>query len=105
NEAQTRLRIERAITRARAVLLWESLWPNLAPLLVLAAAYLTLSWFGLWRIVPDWPRFAILAVFAAVALFFLLRALRTPLPGRAAALARVEAASGARHRPATAFTD
>ncbi len=54
-EAETRKRIERAIARARLVLLWESIWPVLAPLLVLAGLFAIVSWFGLWRVFRSRP--------------------------------------------------
>ncbi len=104
-EAETRRRIERAIARARLVLIWESVWPILAPILVLAGLFAIVSWFGLWRVVSDPVRFVILAAFAAAAIFLAIRAFRLRRPARAAALARVEMATGALHRPATAFTD
>jgi uncharacterized protein (TIGR02302 family) len=104
-EATVLARIEGAILRARAVLLWEALWPRLAPLLVLGAFFLALSWLGLWREVGDVARAALLATFAAAALLLLYRGRGLHLPGREAALARVEAASGTIHRPATTFSD
>ena len=52
-------RIERAVQRARVVLFWEMLWPRLAPLLVLAAFFVGLSWLGVWREVGDVVRIAI----------------------------------------------
>lgn len=104
-EAETRARIERAISRARLVLLWESVWPVVAPVLGLAALFAIVSWFGLWRVVSDPVRIAILVAFAAAAVWLALRAFRLRQPERAAALARVEQATGALHRPATAYTD
>ncbi len=104
-EAKTRARINRAVARARLVLLWEELWPRLAPLVALAAVFAILSWFGLWRITPSWLRMGGLALFVLAGIVILVRALRVALPTRAAAFARVERATGAVHRPATAFSD
>ena len=104
-EARARQRIERALRRARIVLLWEAVWPVVAPILVLAALFAVVSWFGLWRIVPDAVRIAVLVLFAVAALVLAWHAFRVRRPGRLAALARVEQATGALHRPATAFTD
>jgi len=98
-------RIDRAVGRARLVLAWEAVWPRIAPLLALAALFVALSWLGLWRAVPDLARFAVLAVFALAALWFLFRRGLPRLPSRADALARVEAATGTLHRPASAFAD
>ena len=98
-------RIERAVQRARLVLFWEMLWPRLAPLLVLAAFFVGLSWLGVWREVGDLVRIAILAFFAAGAAVIVYRGIGMRSPRRAAALARVEAASGTLHRPATTYSD
>ena len=104
-EAETRRRIERAIRRARLVLLWEAVWPVVAPMLVLAGLFAVVSWFGLWRVVADPVRIAALVGFAVAAVWLAIRAVRLRAPARAAALLRVEQATGMLHRPATAFTD
>ncbi len=104
-ERNTRRRVERAVRRARLNLLWELVWPLLAPFGVLAALFAALSWFGLWRLTATPVRFAILAAFAAAALYLAWRATRFAAPSRAAAFARVEQATGALHRPATSFAD
>ena len=52
DEGRIRARIERAIWRARLVLFWETIWPLVAPLVLLAGLFIALSWFGLWRVVP-----------------------------------------------------
>lgn len=98
-------RIDRAVGRARLVLAWEAIWPRIAPLLALAALFVALSWLGLWRLIPDLARYAVLAILGLAALVFLFRRGLPLLPTRADALARVEAATGTLHRPATAFSD
>jgi len=104
-ETAARRRIESAIRRARAVLLWESAWPVLAAVLVLAGLFAIVSWFGLWRVVSDPVRIAILVAFAIGAMLLAVSAFRLHAPARAAALQRVEQATGLLHRPATAFGD
>lgn len=104
-DAGTRSRIERAITRARLVLLWEAVWPVVAPILVLAGFFAVVSWFGLWRVVSDPVRYIILAAFVVAAVYLVRHAFRLRRPAREAALARVEIATGLLHRPATALTD
>jgi uncharacterized protein (TIGR02302 family) len=104
-EAQVGARIERAVWRARLVLLWEIVWPLLAPLAVLIGIFLALSWFGLWRAVPLPLRVALLIAFCAAAIFLALRASSARAPRRSESLARIEHASGVLHRPATAFGD
>lgn len=104
-EQQIRTRIGRAVSRARLALAWESLWPRLLPLLGVAALFLAVSWFGLWRVLPEIARYAVLALFGLAALVALVPPARLRLADRATALARVERATGAPHRPATDFSD
>ncbi len=104
-EKTVETRIARTVRRARAALAWEQLWPLIAPFLVLAALFAALSWFGLWRITAAPVRLAILALFVVAIAGFAWRTLRFAWPSRSAAFARVERATGALHRPATAFTD
>jgi uncharacterized protein (TIGR02302 family) len=104
-EATTRARIERAVLRARLNLTWEAVWPLGAPLLTLAAVFAAVSWLGLWRITSAPVRYVVLAAFAAAFVALVFRAGRFTAPGRAAAFARVEQATGLAHRPATSFAD
>ncbi|MEQ9690355.1 MAG: DUF4175 family protein, partial [Bauldia litoralis] len=104
-EARTRSRIERAIFRARLVLVWEAVWPVLAPVLVLAGVFAIVSWFGLWRVVSDPVRYGILGAFAVAAAYLIVHFFRLARPARSAALARIETATGLLHRPATALSD
>ncbi|MBB4303586.1 uncharacterized protein (TIGR02302 family) [Rhodobium orientis] len=98
-------RIASAVWRARATLFWEEAWPRLAHLLAVVALFLSVSWLGLWLVVPDWLRFALLGVFAGAAVFTLWRLAQLRWPDRAAGLSRVEHHSGLIHRPVTAVTD
>ncbi len=105
-EKTAEARIARAVAFARVNLLWEQVWPLIAPFLTLAALFAALSWFGLWRLTTAPVRFVILAAFGAAVLWFLWRGIRRfTVPTRAAAFSRVEQATGVLHRPATAFTD
>ena len=87
SEAQTRARIERAIGRARLVLLWEEIWPRLAPFLVLAALFAAVSWFGLWRLRPR------IRPASRSSRRLLVAAALPPLQGRPAYAARAAAAA------------
>ena len=87
------------------MLVWERLWPLLAPIATLAALFVALSWLGLWRYTGTPLRLAILALFAAALVYCLFRLARFSPPSRAAAFSRVEQATGAEHRPATSFSD
>jgi uncharacterized protein (TIGR02302 family) len=105
SEADAKARIDRAVGRARLNLLWEAVWPRLAPLVALAALFVAVSWLGLWRVTNTPVRYAVLAAFAIAALYALFRLIRFAWPTRSAAFARVEHATGVPHRPATSLSD
>jgi uncharacterized protein (TIGR02302 family) len=58
---------------AKIVLYIEALAPRLLPVLLLAAGFLALTWFGYFRHVPAWLHIATLAAFALGAILLLLR--------------------------------
>ena len=62
-----------------------------APLLGIIALYLSVSWFGIFRIVPDWLRLVLLAVFAVGLLVSFWPLTRFRQPSRAEIDARLEA--------------
>ncbi|HVY20240.1 MAG TPA: TIGR02302 family protein [Bauldia sp.] len=105
SEADVRARIDRAVGRARLNLLWEAVWPRLAPLAVLAVLFAAISWLGVWRLTSAPVRYGILAGFVVALGYYLIRLVRFAVPTRAAAFARVEQVTGAPHRPATSFAD
>jgi len=73
-----RLGRTRGITRASMV--FERLWPLALPVLVVACLFVSLSWFGLFRVMPEWLRLATMAVFGlgALAALYPLRYFRWP---------------------------
>jgi uncharacterized protein (TIGR02302 family) len=98
-------RLRTLIRRAQAALLWERIWPPLAAAGSVTLVFFALSWFGLFEQIPPLARAAGVLLFG-VALFFALNPLvRIRMPDRAAALARIDRKSAARHRPATALSD
>ncbi|MBX5014222.1 TIGR02302 family protein [Rhizobium lentis] len=86
---------------ARIVLFCEQLLPPLLPVLSVAAFYLSASWFGLFRNVPDWLRIVLLIAFALALLVSLLpfRHLRWPKVAEADRL--LEERNGLPHQPVT----
>ena len=93
------------IDRARAVLLWERVWPRLVVFLCIFGAVLAVSWLGFWQVVPYWARFGgVVFVVALLGLaawpIFTIRR-----PTSAEALRRIDQATGGAHRPATALAD
>ena len=71
----------------------------------LAAGFLTVSWLGLWLIVPAWSRAVGVVAFAAAAIWIVWQAVRAGWPDRAAALARLDRDSGLSHRPVATAED
>ena len=97
--------LERRLSQARAVLTFEWLWPLIVAAGVLAAAFLTVSWLGVWVALPHIARILGVGVFAAAFVGLAVRAIRTRRPGRRDALARLDRDSGDRHRPISASQD
>jgi uncharacterized protein (TIGR02302 family) len=98
--------IERKLALARAALLWERLWPGMAPALGVIAAFLAVSLFDLWRHLPAWAHATGLGLFAlalAGGAWLGLNGLR--LPDRDQARRRLEIANALRHRPLAALED
>lgn len=93
------------VRRAQAALLWERVWPPLAAAGAVVLVFLTVSWFGLFVQLPPLLRGLAVALFGAGLFATLFPLLRLAVPQRNAALARIDRASAARHRPATALTD
>lgn len=98
-------RLERAVLRAKAALIWEAAWPRLLPVLTVTGLFVALSWFGVWRMVPDLMRLAMLGLFAVALAYSLIRLLRFELPEETTAVHRVEVRSGLDHRPASGLRD
>src|SRR4051794_4489102 len=93
------------IARARIILLWERVWPKLAPVLAIAGLFVAASWFGLFEGRPAWMRLSVLALFVAAALAALLPFLRLAWPSRRDGLARLDRDLGVPHRPLSALAD
>lgn len=61
------MRIKGAQQQAGRAIFFERFWPRVLPLLIIAALFATVSWFGVFRVVPDWARLALGAFFAIAA--------------------------------------
>lgn len=95
----------RPILRARLSLFWEALWPPLAAFLCVAGLLLAATWSGVLVATPFGLRMAILAGFAAAALWALHPLARVRFPGRAEALARLDRQSRRPHRLIASIAD
>ena len=98
-----RVGVKRAL--ARSVLFAERLLPLFLPVLSIAALFVALAWFGVYREVPDLVRLAIVfvLVFAFVASF--LPFLKLKLPNIAEADRLLEERNGLAHQPVAVQDD
>ena len=97
--------LDRLVARARAVLVFERLWPVAVAVLAVAALFLAASWFGLWLLLPRGLRACGLLLFVAGLALAVRRAWQGRLPGRRDALARLDRDSGLPHRPISSVGD
>jgi uncharacterized protein (TIGR02302 family) len=83
----------------------ERIWPLLLPALIVCSTFATLSWFGLFRSVPDTVRyiFAIVLAFMLIVSLWPLRAFRLPVQSEIDA--RMESANGLTHQPVSVQSD
>jgi uncharacterized protein (TIGR02302 family) len=98
--------LERRLAVARAALFWERFWPALMPAAAVLAVFFILAGFDVWRFMPVWLHWLLLAGFAgafAALLWLELRQLRWP--DRAAAMRRLERVNLLQHRPLEAAAD
>lgn len=98
-------RLKRTRAVVRAALIVERLWPLVLPLLVLLSLFLSLAWFGVFRILPDWARIGLVALFALVVLASLWPVRTFRLPSAAEIDRRIERANRLEHAPLGAQTD
>ena len=99
----TRLRRTRAVVRG--AMLIERLWPILLPLVVLVSIFLSLAWFGVFRILPDWLRLGLLGVLGIAALASLWPLRRFHAPSTAEIDRRIERANLLEHAPVSTQSD
>lgn len=97
------LRRTRAATRA--TMLVERLWPLLLPLSIVVSLFVSLSWLGVFRALPDWPRLGLVGLFtlAGLAALWPLRLFRSPGAGEVDR--RIETSNALRHAPLRSQND
>lgn len=103
--ATLRRRIATRIRAVQGILFFERIWPRVLPALCIAALFIAFSWFGLFRLVPDWLRIVTLVAFAVlfVGSLFTFRGLRWPL--KPEALLRLETDNHIVHQALAAQSD
>lgn len=97
--------LDRKLALAKLALLWEALWRDAFPALMIAGVVALAVLTGALALLPGMARLAVLAV-AGLGLAWSLRPLLSlRLPDDAAALRRLETHSNLKHRPATTWRD
>lgn len=104
-EPQLSKRIARATRRAAFFAFVERLWPRLVLVGAIFGLFLAFSWLGLWPLLPDLLRFALLGVLGLALATAILWAMRTPRTSREEGMKRVETASNLQGRPLAALND
>ena len=103
-------RLDRLVLLARGALLWETAWRALVGVLIAAAVFVSIAWFGLLTNQASSVRVAVFLLSAAGGAFWVWRVAmaarrRAVWPAREAALSRIDRDSGFTHREASAFDD
>lgn len=90
---------------ARIVLFFERLLPPLLPAAALLALFVSVAWFGLFRLMPDILRIASVLLFAGAFLFALSRLLKINWPTQQDADRLLEARNNLPHQPVAVQED
>ena len=78
---------------------FERLWPLVLPLILLIALFASLSWLGLFTLMPRWLHLGVLGLFALAGLVALYLPFRFRLPNEDDITARIEDVNGLIHEP------
>ena len=98
-------RLQRARLSVATAMVVERGWPLVLPILIVVSLFLSLSWFGLFRLMPEAVRLGVVAVLAlaALAALYPLRYFRKPTAAEIDR--RIEHANRLEHTPVLAQTD
>lgn len=96
---------ERKIWRARMAAVFEQLWLKLWLVLAVVAAFLLVSYLGIWSYLPTPVHVILLGAFGLALVAALVSMARVTWPSREDAIRRIERVSGVPHRPATSYED
>ncbi|MBO0732845.1 MAG: TIGR02302 family protein [Methylocapsa sp.] len=97
--------LKRLVLKARAILLFERAWQALLPPSIVAGAFVSLSWAGVWLAAPHWLRELGVVAGAICLAASLLPLRRFRWPSCKEALERIDQASGLAFWPATVLAD
>ncbi|MFD1199069.1 TIGR02302 family protein [Brucella gallinifaecis] len=92
--ALRRLRLQSFLT-----LSFERLWPLILPLILLIALFASLSWLGLFALMPRWLHIAVLGLFGLAGIIALYLPFRFKRPDENAITTRIEDVNGLIHEP------
>ena len=92
-------RLSRTRAATSAAMMVERGWPLVLPLLVVASLFVSLSWFGGFRVMPDAVRYGVLALFGLAALAALVPLVAYRQPSRAEIDRRIESSNALEHTP------
>ena len=98
-------RFQWRVALSRLALVAERTWEALLWPFVVLAAFLIISLFDLWSLLPPLLHRALLVVSGVALLVSLLPLIRFPVPTRAEALRRLERDADIKHRPASSYED
>lgn len=96
---------ERKIWRAQLAGVFEQVWLKLWFVLAVVAAFLLVSYAGIWPFLPTVLHVVLLAAFGIALIAALLSIARVRWPGRDETIRRIERVSGVPHRPASSYED
>jgi len=98
-------RFERRVRLSWLALCAERVWETLLWPFLVVAAFLIVSLFELWSLLPPLLHRVVLGAFGLALIVSFLPLLRIALPTRQQALRRLERTAGIKHRPATSYED
>lgn len=97
--------LRRIRLRVFLLIVFERLWPLILPFLLLCAAFATISWFGLFPLMPRWLHLTLLSLFGFGALAALCLPIALHIPEEAEIDAYIERQNRLAHSPIQAQTD
>jgi uncharacterized protein (TIGR02302 family) len=98
-------RLWRTRSATRAAIVLERLWPLALPAAIVIGLFLSVAWFGLFRMMPDWLRLGAVAVFGVALAASILPLTRYRRPSPSEIDRRIERSNALAHAPVTTQTD
>ncbi|MEM7301735.1 MAG: TIGR02302 family protein [Pseudomonadota bacterium] len=98
-------RLQGSRTTTAIAIAWERLWPLLMPLFLVVSLFLSVSWFDLWKYLPDLARYALLGVFGIGTLYAISMLRHFRAPTSAQIDTRLERFNALAHQPISTQSD